>query len=226
MATQARAIATRQKVVRSAADVFSRSGFKEARLDDILGEAGVTRGAMYFHFDSKEELAQAVIDRQHEISMAAVKDIAESGAPALDQLVMVCHEMARQIVEVPEVGAGIRLTLEQSAVAGPVTPYQDWIDTCSALTEKAIQQGEVVETLDPAAFGAFVASAFTGVQLVANVLTGRRDLADRVDSMWRIVLPGIVSSTRHRPLDEIRAVRWRFGAVVRDEPGVAPKTGD
>ena len=39
-----------------------RSGFRSADLDAILAAAGVTKGALYYHFDNKEALGYAVVD--------------------------------------------------------------------------------------------------------------------------------------------------------------------
>ncbi len=61
---------------------------------------------MYFHFKSKDDLAVAIIEEQHAISMNAVAAIRATEAPALEQLVMLAYEMGRQIVEDPVVRAG------------------------------------------------------------------------------------------------------------------------
>src|SRR3984957_15834150 len=53
---------TRGRLLRAAFQEIHRSGFRNADLDTILARAGVTRGALYYHFDSKEALAYAVVD--------------------------------------------------------------------------------------------------------------------------------------------------------------------
>ena len=59
---------------------------------------GHDEGALYFHFRSKEDLARHIIAEQHRISISAVQAIAAQEASAIEQIVMLCHEMARQIV--------------------------------------------------------------------------------------------------------------------------------
>jgi TetR/AcrR family transcriptional repressor of nem operon len=49
-------------LLRAAFQEIHRSGFRNADLDAILARAGVTRGALYYHFDSKEALGHAVVD--------------------------------------------------------------------------------------------------------------------------------------------------------------------
>src|ERR1700722_1703700 len=53
---------TRELLVRAASREVYRSGFQSASLDTILAAAGVTRGALYYHFDSKEALGYAVVE--------------------------------------------------------------------------------------------------------------------------------------------------------------------
>jgi TetR/AcrR family transcriptional repressor of nem operon len=48
--------------LRAAFEEMHRSGFRNADLDAILARAGVTKGALYYHFDNKEALGYAVVD--------------------------------------------------------------------------------------------------------------------------------------------------------------------
>ncbi len=53
---QERTDATRRKLLAAAEQIFARSGFEAARLEDIAAKAGYTRGAFYANFDSKEDI--------------------------------------------------------------------------------------------------------------------------------------------------------------------------
>lgn len=54
---------TQQSIVEAAVRVFARSGVSAATLDDIASEAEVTKGALCWHFHSKDELLTAIIER-------------------------------------------------------------------------------------------------------------------------------------------------------------------
>ena len=54
---------TRAKIVDAARRLFNRHGFAGVSIDDIMGEAGLTRGGFYNHFGTKEELYAAVVSR-------------------------------------------------------------------------------------------------------------------------------------------------------------------
>jgi AcrR family transcriptional regulator len=208
MVQQQRAAVTRAQIVHGAAEMFDKSGFEGASLSEIIDASGMTKGALYFHFRSKEDLARHIIAEQHRISIAAVQAIAEQEASALEQIVMLCHEMARQIVQDPIVRAGIRITLELSADdRGPAGPYLDWIAACHTLATRAIAEGDLHASIDPPVFARFVIGAFTGVQTVSQVLAHRTDLEQRVDEMWMLLLPGIMPAARHPTMARIRAAR-------------------
>jgi AcrR family transcriptional regulator len=53
---------TREILLQEAFQEMHRSGFRSADLDAILANAGVTKGALYYHFENKEALGYAVVD--------------------------------------------------------------------------------------------------------------------------------------------------------------------
>jgi TetR/AcrR family transcriptional regulator, transcriptional repressor for nem operon len=61
-ATSRNAERTRELLLQAAFQEMYRSGYRSADLDAILAAAGVTKGALYYHFDDKEALGYAVVD--------------------------------------------------------------------------------------------------------------------------------------------------------------------
>ena len=54
---------TRQKILRSARRLFNRHGFDAVSIDEVMADAGLTRGSFYSYFESKGDLyAEAVVD--------------------------------------------------------------------------------------------------------------------------------------------------------------------
>ena len=60
MVKQARAQATRDAIILGAAETFERSGYGLSSIADIATASSVTKGALYFHFQSKDDIARAV----------------------------------------------------------------------------------------------------------------------------------------------------------------------
>jgi len=89
---------TRAQLIDAAAAVFARHGYVAASLDEVAEEAGLTKGAVYSNFDSKEDLFQAVIDDRLNEPMFQVADIVDTAA-TFEQQAM---EGARRYGEVIE----------------------------------------------------------------------------------------------------------------------------
>ncbi len=77
-----RAELTRERLIAAAARVYARAGFNGATLDEVAAEAGFTKGAVYGHFGSKENLLVALVDEYLATQIAeqiALIDRAERG---------------------------------------------------------------------------------------------------------------------------------------------------
>jgi AcrR family transcriptional regulator len=61
---QGRTETTRARLIQSAEKIFARDGFEAAKLEEIAADAGYTRGAFYAHFESKEDLFFAMLERE------------------------------------------------------------------------------------------------------------------------------------------------------------------
>jgi TetR/AcrR family acrAB operon transcriptional repressor len=63
---------TRDKILLAALTIFSRRGYSEASMDEIAREAGITKGALYWHFQDKQALYEAVVDLVLKRQMEAI----------------------------------------------------------------------------------------------------------------------------------------------------------
>jgi AcrR family transcriptional regulator len=71
----------REKIITAAGVVFGQYGFKEARMESVAREAGMGKSSLYYYFLSKEELFEAVVEREAEYLkneiIKATKDITD-----------------------------------------------------------------------------------------------------------------------------------------------------
>lgn len=197
MVLQDRAQATRDAIIAGAASVFEDFGYGNASLAQVADRSQVTKGALYFHFRSKEDLALAVIEEQHNLTVGGSERILAEDAPALATMIRMCGDFGQQLVERQVVRAGIRLTLEGPAFGHPVRkPYEDWVSTMELLVRRAQDEGDIDSSIDPGELARYIVASFTGVQMVSQVLTGRTDVIHRIHQMWVLILPGIMSEHR------------------------------
>lgn len=54
---------TREKITRTATELFCRQGFAATSISDLLAACDLTKGSLYFHFPGKEDVALAVLER-------------------------------------------------------------------------------------------------------------------------------------------------------------------
>ncbi|MEU8521296.1 ScbR family autoregulator-binding transcription factor [Streptomyces sp. NBC_01216] len=183
---QERAVKTRETILYAAAAVFDEYGYSGASISRIMKRAGVSQGALYFHFKSKDELARAVMNAQPQ---TVVPQLHSHG---LQRVVDTTFLWAWQIQRDVLLRAGVRLTNEQDGSIGrDATPYSEWARIVAHTLAEAQHDGDVRMNVDPTELAEFLVGACTGIQMYANAVSGREDLADRVVAMWRILLPGI-----------------------------------
>ena len=72
--TKTEAQKTHQHLLDAALEVFWRDGVTRASLQAIAQEAGVTRGALYWHFKNKEDLSETLFEQQYADFFAAFND--------------------------------------------------------------------------------------------------------------------------------------------------------
>jgi len=77
--TKEEAEATRRQLMDVALKVFSTRGYAAARLSDIAAEAGVTRGAVYWHFKSKKGLLFAILTEMANPFVQTATEVLDSG---------------------------------------------------------------------------------------------------------------------------------------------------
>jgi AcrR family transcriptional regulator len=197
MAVQERAVATRASIIRGAAEIFNDRGFASASLEVIADASSVTRGALYFHFKTKEDIANAVIDEQHRISRGYAEKALAMSSTAFEGMLRMSAGLARQLTTEVVVSAGIRLTTDGTASdLSAKDPYRDWINTFETLISAGIEQGDIRAETDPVRMAKYIIPSYTGVQLVSDTLHDRRDIFDRVRDMWEFLIPALVVTSR------------------------------
>lgn len=208
MAQQQRALRTKAAIVTAAAQVFGEIGYEAAAISDILSTAGVTKGALYFHFASKQELAQAVLDAQ----ITAVPEPPEQPIrlqTLIDQGMLLTDALTHD----PLVRGSVRLTIERARQDGPDRrgPYLRWAEVSRQMLEQAREQGELLPHVSIDQTAHLIVGSFAGVQGMSQVLSGYDDLAERISFMYQSLLPSVAVPVVLGKLDmrPDRAVRVR-----------------
>jgi len=102
------------EIIEAALDVFADHGFAQARLDDIAERAGVSKGSIYLHFSSKEDLFRAVVTKSIAPNVAMVRDLAHSGDADFVQLMEMLPRLLGQVLKASQVGAVAKIVIGES----------------------------------------------------------------------------------------------------------------
>lgn len=192
--TQERARRTRRAILLAAAECFAEVGYAAATTSEIAARAGVTKGALAFHFPAKAAIAAAIVEECYERWPSLVAEALPEHDRVLDLMGTVFAQIAVQIREDPIVRATVRLQAERSQIAEPIRmPYVDWIATSTGLFHTAAERGELRPGADPAALARASIAGFQGVQHVSGLLNGHADVADRVAEWWAVMRTGLAA---------------------------------
>jgi AcrR family transcriptional regulator len=192
---------TRELIVETAADLFSELGYETASIGEIQRRCGISRGALYHHFPSKEALFTAVFERVETQILETVSFAAKETTNPLDGLRLGCSawldlaaqdRSVRQIVltDAPSVvgwqnwrkleeqyGLGlIRSAFERASAVGLLPPTHTDFSArtlLAVLTEAAMMVGQAEDK---------VAAVQLGRDIVEQVLTRLMNLQPK--SSW------------------------------------------
>lgn len=167
MAEQERARRTRNRLVVAAAEVFESIGYERATMARISAAAGVTKGALYFHFATKDELARAVQSRACEGSARVLSGLDRPGVPALQALMDLTHALARLVRHDRVVRAGVLLSRERGSADAALDCYAVWLGCVQALLVRAEAEHALRPGVCRDAVTALVVSMICGAEFFA-----------------------------------------------------------
>src|SRR5271163_2660116 len=194
--SEGRADSTRQRLIAAASRQFARRSYSMVSLDDILAAAELTKGAMYFHFSSKQALALAIIDDLTEMSRAAVLELLAHGMSGLETLIDLFYRLAVQDTQYELARAGNRLleTLDDTT-AVPSTLWQSWIEFVTTRIQKAVTEGDVIDQHDPEDVANMLVALWVGMRRISDLDQPERYL-DNLQKAWILTLPSFTNPDR------------------------------
>lgn len=187
---------TRRQILRAASHQFARRAYHDVALDDILTEADLSKGAMYFHFRSKLALAVAIIEVEATASTGAMEDLLSRKLSGLETLIDFSYLIAVQDIQNDGVRAGLNLLESAGRSQGLHDRLLDeWIKALAVVAKKAIAEGDVDERFSPEDVGRLIVSLHMGLRQTNNLDEPERFLLD-LEKSWALVLSGILQPGR------------------------------
>ena len=189
--------ATKRKILEAAAKCFSEGGYAKTTMDRIAEEAGVSKGALYWHFKSKEELfvelkqrSIANVRKQFEKLFSQKKpfDAKLRGAIGLylSSLVPENREVARLnaefLAEAPKIPKLNDMLKDQ---------YEMFRGLFASTIEEAIEKGELRGDIDPEIVSMILLAVLDGLELHWAILELDFDWEKVEENLLDILMKGM-----------------------------------
>ncbi len=194
--TDTRADSTRQQILHAAAHQFAQLPYHQVGLDDVLAEAELTKGAMYFHFRSKHALALAIIEDQATEARAVVAALEARKFSGLETLIDFSYQIVVRDISEDMTRAGFNLLESIGRIEGlQAQRLAGWIETLTAIADRAIAEGDILDECEPQDVGRLIVSTYMGLRQTSNLDEPERFLA-HLEKTWALLLPGVVRPER------------------------------
>lgn len=187
MTTRTRRQSSRIRVLDAAVIVFREMGFKNAQVEAIAMQAGVTRKTVYNLFGTKEDLAEACIAYAGAQAEPLYTPAIQSGMPAMDLLAKILQDSADWCMANPD--------LAMRALAPRVRPSLETSDGASfqGIVTEVMRLGQtqgVIRKDETAGLLALVLLGLFGQAMLSSLASGHLG-AGEIDRIVRIAVEGI-----------------------------------
>ena len=137
----------KNQILEAAMVVFSRNGFQGTRMDDIVTESGLSKGTLYWYFDSKEEIIVSLLTRLFDQEMTDLETIKNKPGTASERLLQFTKD---SIIGFEQMIGVLPITYEFYAMAFRhegvrnilKTYFRQYLEEIPPLVQQGIQRGE------------------------------------------------------------------------------------
>ncbi|MEU7907102.1 TetR family transcriptional regulator [Actinoplanes sp. NPDC049118] len=187
--------ATRAHLLRTAAAIFAERGYAATTQGDLIAASGLTKGAFYFYFRSKADLALTVLREQKGRWLTEVGERVLAEPTAAGQLRALVPAMLDLISREPAAWSVTRLTRELSAdpeLAVEVSKVPaEWVAFIADVVRRGQADGDLRGGLRPEVVASVLIGAFDGLKDLTGVLEPEGDnsaaFVERVHTLLAIV---------------------------------------
>ena len=191
---QRRAVVTRYGLLEAAGEHFAATGYHGTPLREILEACGVTKGALYFHFPSKQALVEAIIAETVQRWTEMAVEVRGRGMDPLQALIASFDGVFTLMLTDPIVHGAIRL------LNGPGVPsdqarehYQQAEAFVATHLCNAAAAGLLRDGIDIDGMAQSIVGTVTGHRLICDRSNALDELPGRIRAMWSALLPLIAS---------------------------------
>jgi AcrR family transcriptional regulator len=138
------------QIIEAAMSVFAREGFNKARMDDIADEAGLSKGALYWYFKSKDAIISSILDSVFTREISRIRKMVDVDLPALEMLKVYIDSVTEDLVAMkpmmPILYEFIAMGFRQKSIQKSMQRYlRGFMEVAEPLIQRGIDKGEFVD---------------------------------------------------------------------------------
>jgi AcrR family transcriptional regulator len=220
---QERAERTRAHIIDTAATGFAEHGFDGVSFNDLVKASGLSKGAFYFHFSSKDDLASAAFRAKQEDLLSRLVSEPQP-TKASERVLFLFRRRAQLILEDPALGCVTRLGSELNLRSSAESAYASFHDLALGMIAGVVSDGqragEFRADLRPEAAARAIFAAIVGIDSLSLLSSAGKDLEARSDEMADLVLHGLLERpSPAKPTNDTKKERRNGRKHSRRLPG-------
>jgi TetR/AcrR family fatty acid metabolism transcriptional regulator len=190
----------RAQILQAAAAVFARSGIDGARMDDIVTESGLSKGTLYWYFDSKEEIIVALVDEVVHLEYDNLRALVDGPGTVVERLQSFLDAHAGILNSQPLMG---KLGLEFFSMTGRIPRvhqfmkqyYDDYLGILVTIFEQGQERGEFdAEVERPQDLAVHFVGLIEGLTLLWALDVERVNLSEQFHGALSVLLGDSIAS--------------------------------
>ena len=161
----------RENILQAAESLFARRGYHETSMDDIVKESGLSKGAIYGYFESKQDLLLALSDRRCASILGRIQSVFSPDDSATEKLEKGLGVIFSDLIEVSREVCGLSLELwveaprVKSLQHGVNTRYGTAHSFITGIINEGMRKGEFKQDIDADAMASILFATIDGIYL-------------------------------------------------------------
>ncbi|AIY80444.1 TetR/AcrR family transcriptional regulator [Clostridium botulinum] len=185
---------TKKLIFNSSIEVFSKSGYRGATMDEIATTAGLAKGTLYYNFNSKEEIFNFIVDNGLKLLNDEIAAVNELNDDAIEKLKQICkiqltflyeHNSFFRVVMSQLWGDEERQFILREKVKGHIKEIEKYIQM--GIEDGCIRKGDS-EVMAYEFFGTLCSSAIYELINIENV-----SLEDTINKTLEFIFNGLIN---------------------------------
>ncbi len=183
------------QILNAAEEVFTRKGIDEARMDDIVETTGLSKGALYWYFRSKDEIVIAILDRIFQREFRQLEGLGSAEGSAQECFIEVMEVGIKDVIGMlhlmPVAYEFLALAFRNRTVQEVIKRYiHRYIEILVPIIQQGVDTGEF-RPVDPQEVAITAAAIFEGTILLWVYDRSMIDLERHIRSGIALLLEGI-----------------------------------